>query len=107
VKSNSEITAMATLKVQARWAKRMKRLKTQWASTREGRIKLRMLREQDGLCSLCGKSMLDFSMGQPSLDHQIPKSMGGTWAQSNLKLAHAECNRQRSSTPIEVWRAQL
>ncbi len=58
------------------------------------------LRLRDGdNCHICGKP-IDFTMAgntglAATLDHIVPKYKGGVNALSNLKLAHAECNRKR------------
>lgn len=46
--------------------------------------------ERDGmLCALCGKLM---GRRTVSIDHIIPKSLGGTNDMANLRLAHKRCN---------------
>ena len=60
--------------------------------------------ERDGTrCHLCGQPV---SMDKrqhaktPTLDHLIPKSRGGWWIESNLKLAHRDCNNRRGNTTL-------
>lgn len=68
------------------------------------------LRDRDGdLCWLCHEPMVFVDRPGPSgqirrmatIDHVIPVSAGGTNAQSNLRLAHRECNGRRGSTPVD------
>ena len=62
--------------------------------------KVARLRERDGDdCWLCLKT-IDFDLVpdhpmSKSLDHVIPRSAGGTWADWNLRLAHRKCNTMR------------
>lgn len=59
---------------------------------------------QQGLCWLCDKPM---DLQASTWDHVIPKSAGGTWDPSNLKLAHSKCNGLRRSIPAEQARAYV
>jgi 5-methylcytosine-specific restriction endonuclease McrA len=57
------------------------------------------LRERYGdNCHWCGRPM-DFDTREqplsPSVEHLIPKSVGGTNKQGNLRLAHLHCNQAR------------
>jgi 5-methylcytosine-specific restriction endonuclease McrA len=49
-------------------------------------------------CHYC-QCMLTFS--QATLDHVLPKSMGGTFAIRNLVLACLSCNQKRGDAPYE------
>lgn len=88
-------------KLRALFNKRLYGLVMRWSKTRAGRIRLKMYKAQNGRCSLCDGPLLDFSKGRPSLDHQIPQSLGGTWVQENLRMAHTNCNRMRGAGPLE------
>ncbi len=64
----------------------------------------RMLRRlQDELCPICGGHMPlrhENKHLYPTLDHVIPRSLGGANAIGNLLVAHAICNvRKGSSIP--------
>lgn len=51
--------------------------------------------ERDGgECWLCGKAL---DVERATLDHVLPRSMGGQDALDNLRLAHFRCNVRRSS----------
>ena len=51
-------------------------------------------------CHYC-RRVLTFN--ETTLDHVLPKSMGGTFAISNLVLACLECNQRRADTPYEKF----
>ena len=54
-------------------------------------IRLRIL-ERDGYrCMICGQS------GADSVDHIVPRVMGGSHADSNLRAAHFRCNSRRGA----------
>lgn len=73
------------------------------AKTRHRR-RLSIFEGQRGLCCICGELMTlerphcipppppDFA----TFEHVIPRSEGGTWDWSNIKLSHYRCNRARS-----------
>lgn len=51
-------------------------------------------------CALCGKMISkggDKYKGDLTVDHIVPKSLGGTFAKDNLQPAHAICNRRRQN----------
>lgn len=64
---------------------------------------LMRLRERDGdNCWICGECM-DFraidggSRISASIDHVVPKRVGGSHLMKNLKLAHSHCNVARTA----------
>lgn len=58
-------------------------------------IKIKLL-VRDGLdCWWCGKPFALTDM--PTIEHVEPVSLGGTWALSNLRLTHEECNKFRDN----------
>jgi 5-methylcytosine-specific restriction endonuclease McrA len=67
--------------------------------------KMETLRRRPGgdKCHLCG-SPLDFSIRRTkhplyvTVDHLIPKSLGGGDHINNLKLAHRSCNMRRGNS---------
>lgn len=66
------------------------------------RRRIERIRERDGaLCWLCGRA-LDWTLRKGrypgiTLDHVVPRSLGGTGVLSNLKLAHRICNTVRGN----------
>jgi HNH endonuclease len=65
--------------------------------------KLILLRDE-GRCWLCGES------GADTVDHIVPRSLGGTNALTNLAAAHALCNKRRGNrapvavaVPSRIW----
>lgn len=57
---------------------------------------------QQGCCAVCGETMPRsrwetphagvWRKRRPSLDHVVARSRGGSDAEANLQLAHADCN---------------
>lgn len=70
---------------------------------RVGRVRgftLRQVAERDGWrCHLCGKRVLDRPFrnrdGDPTEDHLVPLSRGGSDSFENVRLAHFRCNTDR------------
>lgn len=52
---------------------------------------------QSGLCLLCGNTLVE-----PSIEHIIPRSKGGTNILSNLAISCSSCNRSRRSNPLTL-----
>lgn len=55
----------------------------------------KLLWEKSHDCSLCGKPIVCLS--KATLDHIVPRSLGGHTRLLNLQLAHATCNSQKGS----------
>lgn len=70
------------------------------------RERLTALLARDGdLCWHCGNKM---RLGPPhnigkavTIEHYLPKAMGGTSALENLRLCHVRCNRHLGASPPE------
>jgi 5-methylcytosine-specific restriction endonuclease McrA len=74
---------------------------------------------QGGICPICQNTIkwhAGITTEQPTLDHIIPKSMGGTYTMDNLRLVHWRCNNARgdslgkhpwADTPDVIVRALL
>lgn len=65
-------------------------------------VALREIAERDGWrCHLCGKKVPDRPWSadplDPTLDHLIPVSAGGSHTRDNLALAHNRCNYERGA----------
>lgn len=62
--------------------------------------------EASGLCWVCRQpvqwDLPDTDPMRPSRDHVIPRSRGGVGLPSNLRLAHARCNTERTATASSV-----
>lgn len=56
-------------------------------------LRRRVLTEESGICWLCGHG------GATTVDHIVPASVDPSlrWERSNLRAAHARCNRQRGA----------
>ena len=65
--------------------------------------------ERDGhQCTYCGKTLntaLD-PAANPTVDHIVPSSRGGTAALSNLVLACRSCNSSKGARSITEWANQ-
>lgn len=74
------------------------------------------LRERDGAkCALCGDRM-NFTVttgprGEsddgPTIDHIVPRSLGGTNELANLQLAHWRCNRAKGNRSLGMEQLRL
>lgn len=59
---------------------------------------LRQYDVQQGLCIICGEFVnIQYKNAKhsPTLEHIIPKSKGGTIAQTNICMSHSSCNNKR------------
>jgi 5-methylcytosine-specific restriction endonuclease McrA len=67
--------------------------------------KRKLLRERDGDdCHLCHAPMVFKNRANPdfaTLDHIVPRSLGGRSTLDNLKLAHRKCNERRGNGPVK------
>jgi 5-methylcytosine-specific restriction endonuclease McrA len=66
---------------------------TLWKHLRE-----RVRRRDRGICSQCGRPE------SWTVDHRIPRSLGGADAEWNLRLLCKECDGKRHSEKGRVWR---
>jgi 5-methylcytosine-specific restriction endonuclease McrA len=65
------------------------------------RAKLRQLLERGGrFCWLCNSPIRTHQ--KATIDHVVPRALGGTHDISNLRLAHHHCNQQRKDGPPPV-----
>jgi 5-methylcytosine-specific restriction endonuclease McrA len=83
------------------------------------RKRAKLFERQGGICPICQNTIkwhAGIQAERPTLDHIIPKSMGGTYAMGNLRLVHWLCNNQRGNqlgkqpwadTPEVIVRALL
>jgi 5-methylcytosine-specific restriction endonuclease McrA len=68
--------------------------------TNKRQIKAEMLKRQKGLCYYCREPL---SIEQATLDHVLPRALGGTLKRSNLVISCGPCNvRKGHSTPWEL-----
>lgn len=70
-------------------------------SGRERQRLLQVVCPPGSVCWLCGKPIMfglrpRHPMG-PSMDHVLPRSLGGWWDLSNLRPAHYGCNSRRKN----------
>lgn len=65
------------------------------------RDKVRKLLQRDGiLCQICYRPFLIDE--EPTIDHIVEISRGGSNALCNLRLAHLKCNNLRSTDPARL-----
>jgi len=67
-----------------------------------------MWRRQKYLCLCCGKRIDDPQQAEG--DHGTPVAKGGSHEQSNLFLAHPQCNQEKHAKTLDehwVWRAKV
>lgn len=62
-------------------------------------------RRDKWICHLCKQMIPESAVGRlnsedPSCDHLIPRSKGGTDAPSNIKITHSSCNKARGNTDL-------
>lgn len=65
----------------------------------------RLLERQGGRCPCCAQPIIDLIASEP--DHVVPLARGGTNAESNLMMTHAQCNREKHAKTLEEhwdWR---
>ena len=60
--------------------------------------------DQEGKCNGC---QMEFPFKMFEVDHQVPRSRGGTDHKSNLQLLCSPCNRIKGDRPMEYLMARL
>lgn len=68
--------------------------------TAQGRkewMREKLIAEQAGLCAICGQPLGE----DVTLDHIIPRSLGGPWKDWNLQAAHRACNAEKDSKLVQ------
>lgn len=53
-----------------------------------------------GVCHLCERPI---SLQEITVDHVLPRKLGGTHEVNNLAPAHKKCNQRRGNMPMEAW----
>ena len=58
----------------------------------------------NGCCGICGE-LIDLRLKYPnemsfSIDHIVPRSLGGSHSAKNLQAAHLSCNSRRGNSPL-------
>lgn len=85
------------------WVKeQMKRERDkEYQNARTPSFKRRIYFASDGICGICGHP-IDLRLKWPnpmsySIDHIVPRSLGGTHGANNLRAAHNQCNASRGN----------
>ena len=63
-------------------------------------IRQRLIAEHGMVCGLCGKPIE--SKRELTVDHIIPRAMGGSTVYKNCQLAHRKCNLRKGNKYIDV-----
>ena len=76
-----------------------------WQAANRPLWKARIFYRDKGICQLCLQP-IDLTLDYPnpmsySIDHKIPRSLGGTHEQRNLQASHLVCNVRRGNKPID------
>lgn len=71
-----------------------------WEGSKVRRLRALVLAEYGTVCHLCG------GVGADSVDHVIPRSLGGDDSLDNLRPAHRSCNFSRGNMTMNQWRRQ-
>lgn len=70
------------------------------ATEQKRKLRNKLFNRQRGKCCLCSKPMT-LQQGRDdsaTLEHLIPKSLGGELEKGNVKVAHRKCNIERGNT---------
>lgn len=71
-----------------------------WSGRQVTELRAAVLGAKGTVCHLCGYP------GADTIDHLIPRSLGGDNSVDNLAPAHHSCNSARGALPLEAWRAR-
>lgn len=52
-----------------------------------------LFRAQGGRCGICGWPVRNFKAA--SIEHVVPRSLGGFWGLGNMVAAHRDCNQAK------------
>lgn len=63
-------------------------------------IRQRLIAEHGMVCALCGKPIE--SESELTVDHIIPRAMGGSTTYENCQLAHKECNFRKGNKYVDT-----
>lgn len=59
-----------------------------------------LFQAQKGKCAICGRSL---KLADSTLDHIVPKALGGGGSLANMRLAHGLCNNSRGKNMDDVF----
>lgn len=71
-----------------------------WNGRKIKRLQSLVFAERGRVCHLCGRP------GSDSIDHIVPRSLGGTDDLDNLMPAHKRCNSSRGALALDEWRTR-
>lgn len=67
-------------------------------------LKDRVYRKYKGKCAYCGDPL---KKEEATLDHILPKALGGTNHFHNVALSCAACNNKKGCKTPQLWRMEL
>lgn len=65
-------------------------------------MKARLIKEQKGLCGICGKLFLPEDIIER--DHIVPKALGGANLRENVQVVHKYCHLQKTQADMKMIR---
>lgn len=68
-----------------------------WGGRKVPALTAAVFADRGRVCHLCGKP------GANTIDHIIPRALGGTDELDNLRPAHKRCNSSRGAMPLDQW----
>lgn len=71
-----------------------------WGGRKVPRLAAAVFAVHGRVCHLCGRP------GATTIDHIIPRALGGTDDLDNLRPAHHRCNSARGAMPLSEWFAR-
>lgn len=77
------------------------------------RVRERIARDNDWICTYCGVEVVIGAPGGDRLatiDHKVPLSRGGSWKRFNLTCACRRCNGEKADMTVEEysdWRRSI
>lgn len=63
-----------------------------------------LIQQQNGKCYYCGGCL---AINKPSIDHKIPRALGGTHDRENLVMACEACNSAKCNSDLEFLRDSI
>lgn len=77
-----------------------------WGGRKVSSLRNQVVSTYGTTCHICGRPIdMSISRTEPggyTLDHVIPKSLGGRHVLSNLRPAHRRCNLARQAKPLQA-----
>lgn len=75
-----------------------------WQAVERQKTKRRLVAEQRHRCAYCGRRI---SFETVTIDHVVPRCLGGTNGKYNLRGACGACNAKKGCKPPHLWLNEL